>query len=228
MGIKITDMTLVTTDISGDELIVMTESDNTTKATNIATLSDAAIAELAAVGTTSTIDGYVLLENGAGAFERATVANIVSNVQDTMFGETVADALGDTDVLVLRQSGTDKKVELSEIVSYCSADIESGLLNLSGLGQITESLATDKVLVARGITPYYENFSDMAANVLGSLYSVIDGYNEPGALASGDMFYVINNSNSKKVSLADIAEYVASSDTGYTDSDKVNAMFGVF
>jgi hypothetical protein len=119
------------------------------------------------------------------------------------------DPVASGDKVIIGRGGTTYSVTVDQLKTYVLVGIQASVLNLTGLTSAT--LASGSIfLVGDGATPKKATLSELETKLWADFQTYVAGLTSLTPLDDADTFYVIEGSTPRKVTAANIANYIDS------------------
>ena len=175
----------------------------------LSTLSAYVIDQLvAATEVTPTTGDAVLMERSAteGTFDLDYLADYC--VARGWSAASEADPTVSGDKVLIDRSGTVYWENVNTIRTYINADLQTTVLNISGLDDATPN-STDYMLFCEGFTAKEATVSEFETKLWADLVTHVTGLESDSTPGDSDELYMLSSGVAKKLTLTNLADYVS-------------------
>lgn len=211
MGIKITEAA-ADSSVTGVELLPVSDG-GSPKSVTVTNIKDFVIDQIEAISAGSSVSGSdSVFIMQSGVLKPVDIDLVAQHAIDTIWGKTAETSPDDADVLPLKDGGsTEKTVTLAYLATYIKTTIESAILDVSDLSAATTPADADNLLITVGTTGKKITYANFVAAVYDALSDYVDGLDAVTAGGDTDIFYIIQGGVEKKMTLAQLATYIGTS-----------------
>jgi hypothetical protein len=156
--------------------------------------------------------GNSLFALQSGVLKPVDIDLVTQRALDLLYDKSAA-SIADADLVSFETGGAQKTITATNLAAYIRAEIESAILDISDLSSAAAVATTDYVLLTQGTTPKKTTVQALYDAIYTGLAATVAAATNQASPTGTDVLYLVRSGTAYRVTLANLATYVASTVT---------------
>jgi len=169
------------------------------------------IDQIEAISAGSSVSGSTqIFINDGGVLKPIDIDVITQYVYDDLYGKTAETSADGADVMLIKDGSTEKTLTLANLAEYVRATVESAILDISDLTEVSSIADSDYYLVTQSSTGKKFTHADLKTSIFAGFLAHVTALTAVTTPADADELWLNQGGTAYKVALSQIKDYINS------------------